>query len=119
MLSPFHFHRVFRAVTGEGVAEHRRRLSLEQAATRLRTTNRPFLEIALEAGYEAHESFTRRRSRNSRIKARRTRLCDPDPQRSVQRPFRRVWISGALAASKVRQRNRRRARSSFILTSPV
>jgi AraC family transcriptional regulator len=57
--SPFHFHRVFRALTGEGVAEHVRRLRLERAAARLRNTSRSILEIALEAGYQAHESFTR------------------------------------------------------------
>ncbi len=57
--SPCHFHRVFRALTGEGVAEHVRRLRLERAATRLRNTSRSILEIALEAGYQAHESFTR------------------------------------------------------------
>jgi AraC family transcriptional regulator len=57
--SPFHFHRIFRALTGEGVAEHVRRLRLERAAARLRNTSRSILEIALEAGYQAHESFTR------------------------------------------------------------
>jgi len=57
--SPHHFHRIFRALTGEGVAEHVRRLRLERAAARLRTTSRSVLDIALEAGYEAHESFTR------------------------------------------------------------
>jgi len=57
--SPCHFHRIFRALTGEGVAEHVRRLRLERAAARLRNTSRSILEIALEAGYQAHESFTR------------------------------------------------------------
>jgi AraC family transcriptional regulator len=57
--SPFHFHRIFRALTGEGVAERVRRLRLERAAARLRNTSRSILEIALEAGYQAHESFTR------------------------------------------------------------
>lgn len=36
-----------------------RRLRLERAAAHLRNTNRSVLEIALEAGYQAHESFTR------------------------------------------------------------
>ncbi|HTT63719.1 MAG TPA: AraC family transcriptional regulator [Bryobacteraceae bacterium] len=57
--SPCHFHRIFRALTGEGVAEHVRRLRLERAAARLRSSGKSILEIALEAGYEAHESFTR------------------------------------------------------------
>jgi AraC family transcriptional regulator len=57
--SPCHFHRVFRAVTGEGVAAHVRRLRLERAARQLRLSGRPVVDIALEAGYQAHESFTR------------------------------------------------------------
>jgi AraC family transcriptional regulator len=57
--SPFHFHRVFRGIVGESVAEHVRRLRLERAAARLRNTVDPIIDVALDAGYEAHESFTR------------------------------------------------------------
>ena len=57
--SPFHFHRVFRGLVGESLMEHIRRLRLERAVHRLRTTGRSILDIALEAGYETHESFTR------------------------------------------------------------
>ena len=57
--SPFHFHRVFRGMVGESVKEHVRRLRLERAAQQLRGTERPILDIALEAVYETHESFTR------------------------------------------------------------
>ena len=57
--SPFHFHRVFRGMVGAAVGEHVRRLRLERAARQLRRTESPVLEIALEAGYETHESFTR------------------------------------------------------------
>ena len=57
--SPFHFHRVFRALTGEGVYEHVRRLRLERAALRLKLEEAPVTDIAFEAGYESHEAFTR------------------------------------------------------------
>jgi AraC family transcriptional regulator len=57
--SPFHFHRVFRGMVGEAVGEHVRRLRLERAARQLRRSENAVLEIALEAGYETHESFTR------------------------------------------------------------
>jgi AraC family transcriptional regulator len=57
--SPYHFHRVFRGMVGESLQEHIRRLRLERAATRLKHTDRSVLEIALEAGYETHEAFTR------------------------------------------------------------
>ena len=39
--SPYHFHRVFRAMVGETVGEHVRRLRLERAALRLSSTDRP------------------------------------------------------------------------------
>ena len=61
--SPFHFHRVFRGLVGESVRRHVRRLRLELAAMRLKHTQRPITAIAFEAGYEAHESFTRAFSR--------------------------------------------------------
>ncbi len=57
--SPYHFHRVFSGMVGEGVKEHVRRLRLERAAQRLRFTGQPIIQIALDAGYETHESFTR------------------------------------------------------------
>src|SRR5262245_5231874 len=57
--SPFHFHRIFRGMVGESVKEQVRRLRLERAAHRLRFTGQPVIEIAFDAGYETHESFTR------------------------------------------------------------
>jgi len=57
--SPYHFHRVFAAVVGESVMAHVRRLRLERAARRLRSTRSPVIRMALEAGYETHEAFSR------------------------------------------------------------
>lgn len=57
--SPFHFHRIFRGIVGESVAEHTRRLRLERAARRLRSGAPDILSLALDAGYEAPEAFTR------------------------------------------------------------
>jgi AraC family transcriptional regulator len=57
--SPFHFHRIFRGLVGESVKEHVRRLRLERAAHRLRHTGQTVMEIALDAGYQTPESFTR------------------------------------------------------------
>ena len=58
-LSVFHFHRIFSGLVGESLSEHVRRLRLERAAGELRRTERSVLDIALRAGYEAHEPFTR------------------------------------------------------------
>jgi AraC family transcriptional regulator len=57
--SPYHFHRVFRALVGEPVQEHVRRLRLERAAHRLKLQDQPVTDLAFEAGYESHEAFTR------------------------------------------------------------
>src|SRR5262249_31553230 len=57
--SPYHFHRIFEGMVGESVKEHTRRLRLERAAFRLKFTDQPVSCIASEAGYEAHDSFTR------------------------------------------------------------
>ncbi|MBI5522370.1 MAG: AraC family transcriptional regulator [Desulfarculus sp.] len=57
--SPYHFHRVFRGMVGESLGQYLRRLRLERAAKQLRHGRLPVTQIALQAGYEAHESFTR------------------------------------------------------------
>ncbi len=57
--SPFHFHRIFSGMVGESVKEHVRRLRLERAAHQLKHGDDQVVRIALRAGYEAHESFTR------------------------------------------------------------
>lgn len=57
--SPFHFHRIFRAATGESLGEHIRRLRLERAAQRLKLGGSPVTELAFQAGFESHEAFTR------------------------------------------------------------
>ncbi len=57
--SPFHFQRIFRAMVGESVMGHIRRLRLEQAAWKLKFGDDSVTVLALDAGYEAHEAFTR------------------------------------------------------------
>lgn len=57
--SPWHFNRIFRAMTGESLMDYARRLKLERSAWDLKYTARPVTEIAFDAGYENHESFSR------------------------------------------------------------
>jgi len=57
--SHFHFHRIFRGLVGEPLKEHIRRLRLERAAGSLKRSGEPITQIALAAGFETHESFTR------------------------------------------------------------
>jgi AraC family transcriptional regulator len=58
--SPWHFHRLFLAVTGETLADHVRRRRVEVAATRLVTSPQSSaLRIALDVGFASAEVFTR------------------------------------------------------------
>ncbi len=57
--SEYHFHRIFRAVVGEPLKEYIRRLRLERAASHLKYTSNSITHIALDAGYQTHEAFTR------------------------------------------------------------
>jgi AraC family transcriptional regulator len=61
--SAFHFHRLFKALTGESLMAHVRRLRMEKAAWRLATSQATVIEIALESGYQTAEAFSRRFSR--------------------------------------------------------
>jgi AraC family transcriptional regulator len=58
-LSPFHFHRIFRGMVGETPLELRRRLRTERAAHRSLSGDGRVTAVALEAGYDTHEAFTR------------------------------------------------------------
>ena len=57
--SPYHFHRVFAGMTGETVGACLRRLRLERAAQRLCYSDQPVTDVALDAGFDAPEAFTR------------------------------------------------------------
>jgi AraC family transcriptional regulator len=57
--SAFHFHRIFRQVIGEPVKEYIRRLRVDRAAYRLKVSEETILQIAIDAGFKTHESFTR------------------------------------------------------------
>ena len=79
--SPHHFHRVFQHVTGEAPKEYLRRLRLERAVLRLKVSPDSVLQIALEAGFATHETFTRAFTRQFGI--------NPSEFRGVLREYRR------------------------------
>lgn len=54
-----YFNRIFLAHTGFNVMEYLRFCRLKNAARQLRGTDENVLDIALQNGYETHESFTR------------------------------------------------------------
>lgn len=58
-MSPWHFLRVFEAVLGLSPTDYLRERRLTAAALRLVESSERILDIALDAGYESHEAFTR------------------------------------------------------------
>ena len=77
--SPFHFQRIFRAMTGESITELVRLLRLERAAHRLRHEPVNVLEVALEAGYGSEEAFSRAFRRSCGMTPSRSRTTWPPP----------------------------------------
>lgn len=84
-LSPYHFHRIFRATVGEAVAEYVRRVRLERAAIALKATDDDVTAIAFDSLYGSHESFTRAFRRQFEVSPsefRRGNLSQPETERS-------------------------------------
>jgi AraC family transcriptional regulator len=104
--SSFHFHRIFRGLTGEAVQEYIRRLRLERAARNLKQTGERITQIALEAGFQTHESFTRAFGDMFEVSPSQYRAlgCNPptsveDAQNGVSRAaFRKVDSASSMAA---------------------
>ena len=86
-LSPFHFHRCFRACFGETPHQYLSRLRLEEAAGCLRCTTRPVAEIAVAVGFESPAHFSRAFKRRFGATPQQYRrgwgqVTDSDPQRA-------------------------------------
>jgi AraC family transcriptional regulator len=58
-ISPFHLQRRFKAAVGETPKAYTSRLRVERGAFRLLVHDSNVLDIALECGFQNHESFTR------------------------------------------------------------
>ncbi len=57
--SKFHFHRIFKSVTGETLSGFVQRTRLERAATMLTTGSAPITSIALDCGFSSPATFAR------------------------------------------------------------
>lgn len=57
--SPFHFHRIFRAMVGETLHDFVKRTRLERALYLLSHARRTLTEIALEVGFNSSSDFSR------------------------------------------------------------
>jgi len=58
-ISKFHFHRIYRLVTGETCTETLRRIRLAQGATHLLQQNSSVTDAAFEAGYATSQAFAK------------------------------------------------------------
>jgi AraC family transcriptional regulator len=58
-MSPYHFHRIYRAARGETAAETVRRMRMHQAALLLTQSDMPIGKITKDCGYANTQSFTR------------------------------------------------------------
>lgn len=85
-LSPFHFHRVWRALTGEPLGATIARLRLAKALQLLGDTDAGIAEVALAVGYDTPQALAR---------AMRERL-DASPTEVREDPARRVVLLDAL-----------------------
>ena len=77
--SRFHCQRMFRAMTGESIAELVRRFRLERAGYRLRHESVNVMEVALEAGYGSEEAFSRAFRRGCGLSPSQYRTASPPP----------------------------------------
>jgi AraC family transcriptional regulator len=59
MLSDYHFHRVFQTMVGDTVMEYVRKRRLAHSAYQVAHSDARLLDIALENGFQNHETFTR------------------------------------------------------------
>ncbi|MEM9685772.1 MAG: GyrI-like domain-containing protein [Bacteroidota bacterium] len=58
-LSKYHFHRIFKSLTGETVKAFLTRIRLEKAAVKLKYGKEAIASVAFSCGYQNHETFTR------------------------------------------------------------
>ncbi|MCL9780133.1 AraC family transcriptional regulator [Vibrio sp. S4M6] len=90
--SKFHFHRLFTAYTGLSLQQYIRWLRLKRAAHQLVVDHtRPIIEVALEAGFESRQSFTRAFKQ----------VCGSTPGQFRSDGSWRVWESPPYIVSKL------------------
>ncbi len=58
-LSPYHWHRIYKSITGESAAATVKRCRMHNAAAALLRTDTPIVEIGASVGYPEIHSFTR------------------------------------------------------------
>lgn len=92
--SPFHFHRIFKALTGETLTTFVQRLRVERAASMLVTDpEMPITHIALDCGFASSASFARVFKSTFGMSATEWRRATPGERmadRKIGQTFRKV-----------------------------
>lgn len=76
LLSPYHFHRIFKAVTGETLNEYLRRLRLQQAAQDLFYKKPSITEVALDYGFSSSQNFSKAFRKHFNLSPTDIRNCE-------------------------------------------
>ncbi|HZF99238.1 MAG TPA: AraC family transcriptional regulator [Pseudoxanthomonas sp.] len=98
--SPFHFHRMYRALTGETVGRSVARLRLLRALRELEASSADLAHVALQAGYATSQALSR---------AFRDTFDDTPSALRADPVLRQAWIE-RLASPPGQLRIRRRCR---------
>ncbi len=85
-LSPFHFHRLFRSAVGETLKQYTQRLRLERAASRLIIHDSTILDVALDSGFQSHETFSREFKRRFQVTPKSYREWGRGEMRALSAP---------------------------------
>lgn len=74
-LSPYHFHRIFKAVVGETLGDFMRRLKMEKSASVLFYHKRSITEVALDFGFSSSQAFAKAFKQHFGLTASQVREC--------------------------------------------
>jgi AraC family transcriptional regulator len=100
--SPYHFHRIFRAFTGETLVAYHRRLRLNRAAWRLVHRPEPITEIAFGSGFTSSADFARAFRRQFGTSPTSYRIGGGrQPRRALQDASMPVWRRRASATASI------------------
>lgn len=96
--SDYHYHRVFLMMVGDPVMEYVRKRRLARSAIELAGTGRNVVDIALDHGFQTHETFTRAFKRMygmTPVEYRRREIRTPPyPQANVIRRMYNPYLGG-------------------------
>lgn len=101
-LSPYHFHRVYRAMMGETVNATVQRIRMHRAAAALAGSQAPLRDVAQRAGYESDAAFNRAFGAVFGIppgRYRAARSLSPDPQELAMYPIAIEHFPGVTLAA--------------------